>query len=232
MSVLDVGCGTGAITKGIAEAVGPSGTVVGVDRDESLLERAKAHGALLPNLRFEIGDATRLPFDACFDIVTAARTLQWIADVGVAIRQMARAAKPGGRLVVLDYNHSQNDWEPAPPTEFMTFYSAFLSWRASNGWDNEVANHLPALFEDAGLREIQTYIQDETSAKGDPDFYTNTSLWVEVIDNLGPALVNAQVCDAPQLDAARRSYDAWRTTGLVRHRLAMKTTVARVAAGR
>lgn len=56
MSVLDVGCGTGAITKGIAEAVGPNGTVVGVDRDQGLIARARAHCHLLSNLRFEEGE--------------------------------------------------------------------------------------------------------------------------------------------------------------------------------
>src|SRR5215471_9919935 len=53
MSVLDVGCGTGAITKGIAEAVGPTGRVVGIDRDPGLIARARAHCRLLPNLSFE-----------------------------------------------------------------------------------------------------------------------------------------------------------------------------------
>ena len=47
MAVLDVGCGTGAITAGIANAVGDSGYVVGVDRDGALLELARAaHGAI------------------------------------------------------------------------------------------------------------------------------------------------------------------------------------------
>lgn len=229
MSVLDVGCGTGAITKGIAEAVGPSGTVVGVDRDRGLIERANAHCALLPNLRFEEGDATRLEYNAHFDIVAAARTLQWIADLRTAIRRMARAAKPGGLLVVLDYNHVFNSWEPAPPAEFTAFYSTFLSWRESNHWDNEVANHLPALLEEAGLQEVRSYGQDLTSVRGDADFDEKTALWTEVIDNLGATLLSAHVCDVPLLEAARRSYETWRRTDLLRQVLAMRAIVARVA---
>jgi ubiquinone/menaquinone biosynthesis C-methylase UbiE len=227
MSVLDVGCGTGAITKGIAEAVGPAGAVIGVDRDRGLIERARAHCASLPNLGFEEGDATSLDYEPRFDVVTAARTLQWIADPKAALRRMTRAAKPGGLLVVLDYNHVLNAWQPAPPAEFAAFYSGFLSWRVSNGWDNELANHCSALFEEVGLREIRSYVQDETSVKGDEDFDEKTALWVEVIDNIGPALQSAQVCDAQLLGAARRSYDAWRKTDLVRHSLSMKATVAR-----
>src|SRR6266446_5552766 len=71
MTVLDVGCGTGAITAGIARVAGSQGNVVGVDRDESLLDIArKEHGGVL-NLRFENRDARSLAFESCFDVVSA-----------------------------------------------------------------------------------------------------------------------------------------------------------------
>lgn len=227
MSVLDVGCGTGAITQGIAEAVGPQGFVLGVDRDRGLLERAESHRASHPNLHFEQGDATRLDLDARFDVVTAARTLQWIAEPGAALRGMIRAAKPGGLVVVLDYNHALNGWQPDPPAEFLAFYATFLRWRESNGWDNLMANHCPALFEELGLGEVRSYDQDDTSIRPDANFEEKTALWVEVIDNLGPALLGAGVCEASLLEAARRSYDEWRTRGLLRHVLSMRAIVGR-----
>ena len=229
MSVLDVGCGTGAITKGIADVVGPGGVVVGVDRDRGLIERAHVHCASRPHLRFEEGDATSLNYGAEFDVVTAARTLQWIADSRSALRRMMRAAKPGGMLVVLDYNHVLNMWQPEPPAEFAAFYSMCLTWRESNGWDNEMANHCPALLEELGLHEIRTNVQDETSLVTDDDFDVRTALWIEVIDKIGPLLQGAQLCEARFLEAARRSYDEWRQTDLLRQTLSLKTTVARVA---
>jgi len=228
MSVLDVGCGTGAITRGIAEAIGPGGVVVGVDRDRGLIQRAQVQCASLPNLRFEEGDATHLVYEAQFDVVTAARTLQWIDDPKAALRRMKLAARPGGLLVVLDYNHAFNEWHPGPPPAFAAFYSTFLTWRSVNGWDNELANHCPALFEEVGLEEIRSYVQDDSSVKTDHDFEEKSALWVQVIDNIGPTLQAARVCDAPLLEAARRSYDAWRKSDLLRHTLSMRTTVARV----
>jgi hypothetical protein len=143
---------------------------------------------------------------------------------------MTRAARPGGRLVVLDYNHALNQWEPSPPPEFVAFYSTFLSWRQSNGWDNEVANHLPRLLEQAGLQEVSSQVQDQTSVKGDADFDETTALWTGVMDNIGPALVGAQVCETRFLEAARRSYEAWRKTDLLRQILSMNAIVARVPA--
>jgi SAM-dependent methyltransferase len=178
--VLDVGCGTGAITAGIARAVSPGGCVLGVDRDESLLETARREFSGLRGLRFEAGDAHTLEFRAAFDIVTAARTVQWVDDPVRAIDRMAAAARPGGALVVLDYNHADNRWSPDPPPEFARFYAAFLDWRASNGWDNRIADRLPAWFEAAGLAEVESIPSDETVERGGPD------VWVSVIDGIGP----------------------------------------------
>lgn len=227
MSVLDVGCGTGAITRGIAEAVGAAGTVVGVDRDPGLIERARATHAGVTNLRFVETDLTVLYFERQFDVVTAARTLQWVADLPAAVGAMARAANPGGYVVVLDYNHTLNEWEPTPPGPFAEFYRRFLSWREANGWDNEIANHCAALFETAGLEAISVYDQDESAVKGCERFADTAGIWIEVLDRLGPTLAHAGACDQALLDAARGSYEQWHTTALQRHTLAMKSIIAR-----
>src|SRR5437773_4787859 len=76
LTVLDVGCGTGAITRGIAEAVGRHGRAVGVDVNVSMIEKARVAHRGVPGLSFEVADVHALPSDG-FDIVTAARVLQW-----------------------------------------------------------------------------------------------------------------------------------------------------------
>ena len=92
MSVLDAGCGTGAITAGIRTAVGPTGNVTGVDRDATLLEIARRE---VPDCRFMQADITQLDFDSLFDLVNSARTLQWIPDPQAAVQSMFRAVRPG-----------------------------------------------------------------------------------------------------------------------------------------
>jgi SAM-dependent methyltransferase len=223
LSVLDIGCGTGAITAGIAAAVGPQGYVVGIDRDEVLLGLARTEHGHLRNLKFEHGDATTMTYQSRFDIVTAARTLQWIAEPARAISNMKQAARPGGRLVVLDYNHAQNAWEPTPPSPFGLFYRAFLSWRQANGWDNEMADHLPQLFRATGLAEVEVSIQDEVIERGKPDFAERSRLWSDVIDNVGEQLAMAGYCTSTQLEEARQSYDDWVKTNLVKQTLVMRT---------
>src|SRR5688500_2652203 len=110
MKVLDAGCGTGAITVGIAEI---GADAVGLDRDASLLAQAPTR----ENLRFVQGDLLTMDFDSEFDVVATARCLQWIdtEKLPVAIHHLVRAVSPGGLLAVLDYDHTQHSWTPDPP---------------------------------------------------------------------------------------------------------------------
>ncbi len=227
MSVLDVGCGTGAITAGIAKAVGPDGRVVGVDRDEVLLELARKEHAGIANLLFETGDATNLRYSAEFDIVTGARILQWIAAPERAVESMKRATKPGGAVVVLDYSHLHNAWEPEPPGEFRRVYEAFLAWRQANGWDNEMAHHLPGLFAAAGLTGIASRVDDEVAQRGDADFEERTALWSEVIENVGRTIAEAGFSTEQQAAMARECYASWIRTTLARQTLVMRAVTAR-----
>jgi SAM-dependent methyltransferase len=228
MSVLDVGCGTGSISAGIAAAVGPAGFAVGLDRDAGLLEIAeRTHGGI-PNLRFELGDATALSFVARFDCVTAARVMQWIGDPALAILQMKRAAKPGGILVVLDYNHAANAWEPEPPRAFQRFYRAFLDWRETNHWDNRMADRLPGLLHSAGLTDIESSMEDEIITRTDPGFSERAALWLEVIENLGDRVAAEGFCTPGELQAAQSAYRPYLAAELATQTLSMRTVKGRV----
>jgi len=193
-----------------------------VDRDAGLLEIARREHGTFPNLRFENGDACSLSYHAQFDIVTAARTLQWIAEPGLAISKMRQAAKPSGLLVVLDYNHARNGWKPDPPTEFSHFYGAFLAWRQANQWDNEIADRLPELFGAEGLVAIESYVQDEVAERGETDFAERAALWSEVIENVGEQVATAGLCTESQLREAQNCYASWVRTALVRQTLTMR----------
>jgi SAM-dependent methyltransferase len=214
MSVLDVGCGTGAITTGIARAVAP-GEVVGIDRDGALLPAPEP-----PNLRFEAQDALAMEFEDRFDVVTAARAVQWMADPASAIERMAGAVKPGGLIVVLDYNHEANSWVPDPPADFLLFYERFLAWRAANGWDNAIADRLPALFGAAGLDAIESRISDEVAGRED----AGAAIWLSVIESIGPQLASEE-----ERNWAYCEYENYVRHTLERQTLSMRTVVGRKA---
>ena len=132
MHVLDVGCGTGAITAGIVETVGHTGRVVGIDRDADLVEIAQTDHQHITNLSFGQKDVLALTDEVEFDVVTAARALQWISNPFQALVRMAAATRRSGMIVVLDYNHEDNSWDPSAPPEFLRFYNAFLAWRTAS----------------------------------------------------------------------------------------------------
>lgn len=209
LTVLDIGCGTGAITRDIAAAVAPHGQVVGVDVNAGLIEEARrVHGAV-PGLTFEVCDVYTLPFRADFDLVSAARVLQWLAHPLDALRTLVAATKPGGRVVILDYNHEKIVWHPPPPASMHMFYTAFLRWRAEAGMDNAVADHLAEMCAQVGLVNIVATSQPEVTQRTDPDFAVRLGLWAEVAAARGHQMVADGVITESQRAAAETEYRAW-----------------------
>ena len=211
--VLDVGCGTGAITQGIARAVGPAGLVVGLDNNTALIEAAHAAHKDEPRLSFVLGDAYDLPFRGAFDVVTASRVLQWLAEPRRALAGMVAAVVPGGRVVILDYNHEQVNWVPDPPEAMRKFYAQFLAWRAEAGLDNAIADHLAKLFEAGGLTDIRVTPQQETATRGDPQFAAALRIWADVAASRGRQMVADGSISEAQRSAAEREYLDWIVRG-------------------
>lgn len=212
LSVLDVGCGSGAITRSIADITGPTGYVVGVDPSESLLAQARQQIGDLPGIVFEQGDVYTYTTTERFDLITCARTLQWLAQPEVAIVNMVRWLKPGGHLAILDYNHEKIAWQPEPPASMRLFYDAFLQWRKDAGFDNAIADHLAVFLEKAGVQHIHIEPQHEVSSRTDADFSTTSRLWSEVAILRGPQLVEAGYLTESQRLEAIADYDNWIAT--------------------
>ncbi len=102
-TVLDLGAGTGVSTAELAKS---GAHVVGVDISQGMLRAGKSARPHTPLLA---GDALALPFpDATFDAVTISFALRNVHDPAAAIAEMARVAKPGGRLVICEFSHPVN----------------------------------------------------------------------------------------------------------------------------
>ena len=182
MRVLDVGCGTGAISKGIAEKVGLHGNVLGIDNTEAFIKSGQQSYRDVPNLQLMHADLFEFQTEEKFDLVVAARVLQWLSNPKDAVRKLASLLKPGGQLSILDYNHGALFFQPPPPKSMMTFYEAFLKWRADAGMDNAIADHLRDYFIGAGLQAVEVLNADEVYKKGDPNFHQRMGIWSKVAE--------------------------------------------------
>jgi len=101
--VLDVACGSGASAIPAAQSVGESGTVLGVDLAERLLElaRAKARQLGLTNIRFQVGDMERSGCaDENFDAVVCVFGIFFLPDMARAVRELWRMVRQGGQLAI------------------------------------------------------------------------------------------------------------------------------------
>jgi demethylmenaquinone methyltransferase/2-methoxy-6-polyprenyl-1,4-benzoquinol methylase len=105
--VLDVCCGTGDLALADREA---GGVVLGVDFSEEMLARAREKA---PDLEWLRADATNLPFeDASFDVVTDGFGIRNLPDLEAGLRELARVARPGGRLACLEITRPRGVLRP------------------------------------------------------------------------------------------------------------------------
>lgn len=100
--VLDVACGTGIVARLVAEKIGPSGTVAGVDLNSGMIEAARLYmPANLTNIEWHESDVTDLPFgDDSFDIAFCQQGLQFFPDKNAALKEIQRVLAPGGSIIL------------------------------------------------------------------------------------------------------------------------------------
>ncbi len=136
LEVLDVGCGFGAITQGLAERVLP-GRVTAVDRDPQAIARATrlAEGLELTNVRFTTADAEALPFaDASFDLVFAHALFEHLERPLDALAEIRRVLRPCGTIALASADWDGFELRNATPgaTEALAAYRALEERRGVN----------------------------------------------------------------------------------------------------
>ena len=179
---LDVGCGTGALSRAILEIAAPS-EVVGVDPAEGFLAYARAY-TTDSRARFEVGNALGLPYETgTFDAVVSGLVLNFVSQPPSAVAEMARVARPGGRVAAYL-------WDYAGEMQMMRRF-----WDAAVALDPEASpldegrrfpicqpEPLAELFRAAGLRAVEVCAIDVPTRFRDFDDY-----WTPFLGGQGPA---------------------------------------------
>jgi SAM-dependent methyltransferase len=179
--VLDVGCGTGALTFVIAKSRAVS-KIVAMDLSDGFLAyaRSKTHDL---RISFELSDAQSLPFpDASFDCCLALLVMSFIPDGPKAAREMRRVTRPGGVAATAMWDNTggndlnQSLWEAAIPLDPKA--PQRKDWPGSYG----TAEELSSLWASAGLTNIEVNnIVFPCSFSSFDDF------WLPLTEGQGPA---------------------------------------------
>lgn len=152
--VLDVACGTGILARTIAERVGATGSVVGLDINEGMLAVAQQQA---PGIEWRHGLAEALPFDDdSFDAVVSQFALMFFENKEAALNEMVRVLRPGGRLVVAVWASLEETPGYAAMTELL---ERLFGDEAANALRAPYVLGKPAavqaLLAEAGLTEVE-----------------------------------------------------------------------------
>jgi SAM-dependent methyltransferase len=173
MRVLDVGCGVGDVALLLAELVGPSGSVVGVDVDPRPLGTARTRlaAAGVQNVEFLQGDLREVAFETPFDAAVGRLVLMYLGDAAEAVRRVARHVRPGG-IIAFQETH----FTSIPP-----YHPRLAVWECIGTWitetfkragaDTQIGLRLPEVFHQAGLSSPAVRVDTLVGTGPDPAVY-------------------------------------------------------------
>jgi ubiquinone/menaquinone biosynthesis C-methylase UbiE len=209
MQVLDLGCGPGSITLGLAERVAP-GQVVGVDLQPSQVAQAQALSAArgVKNVRFEVADVYRLPFrDGSFDAIFAHVVLMHLREPVRALAEMRRVLRLDGIVGVRDCDWGGRIHAPMTPL-LEQWYALTVRIRQRNGGDPFMARHHRQLLLDAGFARTEASVCVWTA--GTPEQTRHCAAFLKAsLQGLAPTALAESWIDQPAVEAVSAEIDAW-----------------------
>jgi trans-aconitate 2-methyltransferase len=165
-AAIDAGCGTGRVTELLLERL-PRGTVLAVDASRAMVEAAGERFAEDPRVRAECVDLLRLEVEEPVDLILSTATFHWIKDHTKLFEVLARALKPGGRLVAQCGGKGNIARVTKATEEAMDeerFRHSFEGWEDTKEYaDPETTK---ARLEAAGFEEVETWLHQEPTGFG------------------------------------------------------------------
>jgi SAM-dependent methyltransferase len=196
MNVADFGCGVGVVTRMLAEMVGPSGAVTGVDVNGQQLAEAAAwcRSRGVMNTSFVQADACRtgLPRGS-FDLVYCRFLLLHLPDPMACLREMRAVLRPGGIIVVEDGDLASAT--SVPPTATDAFADLFCRFGPTRGLNYSLAKNLYHMVIGAGFDDVSVEIHQPAIIRGE-----NRSFLKWSVEEAGPTFVDAGIITSERLE--------------------------------
>jgi len=213
--VLDLGSGLGQLTRAMAAASGGSGRVVGVDFSVEQVEEAKriARDANEEHLvEFRVGDAASPPLReeewGTFDVAHTRFLLEHVRDPQSVVRTMARAVRPGGRIVLEDEDHDILRIWPEPPG-VLAMWRAYIESYVRLGNDPQVGKKLVALLHGAGARPRRNNSIFFGGCSGSPHFAGLVENMIRIMEGAREEILATGLLDARAFASAVESLRTW-----------------------
>ena len=196
--VIDLGCGTGQTSLDLAQAVGASGAVLGIDISAVVLEQARQRSGDCAQLEFVLHDAATYPFEAgAFDAAFSRFGVMFFSDPVAAFNNIRYALKRGGRLAFVCWrNEQENDVDEVPLRAARPFLKPQPVSDPNPPGPFSFANpdRVRALLTAAGFEDIKIVPYDEQVGSGDLETALTLALRVGSLGKI--------VREAPELRAA------------------------------
>lgn len=224
LRVLDIGCGTGAITRDIANHIAPNGFVVGIDNTEQFINEGKEMFVETKNLELVHADILDFQTTEKFDLIISARTLQWISTLEEVVDKIKSLLKPSGQISILDYNHEEILWSPSIPDSMQSYYKCFLKWRSDAGMNNRIGDEIAELLDQKGFTNIRIVEADEHYVATDPEALDKLSIWSKVANS--PQTSDEGYIGEKERLQAIEDYDLWIAEKAISMTMKLKETTA------
>jgi len=196
--VVEIGCGPQGCLDLLAERVGPSGRVVGVERSEDAvgLARQLVADRGLDNLEVLHGDAraTGLPRGA-FDVATARLVLVNVPQPEEIVAEAVALVRPGGTVAFHEADWGAHVCDP-PLVAWTRLLELLDAYSRSNGIDLFIGRRLPRLLRQAGLRDVQVNPLIHVYPPG----HGRRTIMLDFVENLSERLVAQKLISAHELD--------------------------------
>jgi ubiquinone/menaquinone biosynthesis C-methylase UbiE len=166
--VVDVGCGPGFYVAELLEQVGPDGSVAAVDNAPAMLAVASNRARDHDNVTFHQAEATCLPLpDQAFDAALSVQVLEYVSEVDVAVSEIHRVLRPGGRVVIWDVDWETVSWHSRDNERMRAVLRA---------WDKHLTHRslpqtLGASMRRAGFHNIDVQAHASATIALDPETY-------------------------------------------------------------
>jgi ubiquinone/menaquinone biosynthesis C-methylase UbiE len=210
---IDVGCGVGRTAQLMAQML-PQTQVIGLDSSIKMIDQARSTDVQQVNLSFQVGLVEQMPFpDQSIDFVFARALFQHLNTPQLALQEIRRVLKPGGKICILDVD---DDWFTLypEPAAFSLLRQTMTDWQKTQCGDPQVGRKLGSYLQQVGFKHIQITVETVSSDVYGLENMLNWLSFGQPYQHLSPEILAVSATARSEAFALLQLPYAWAGLGL------------------